>query len=269
LFHSKVKGIKFLILRLDTISDYMKKLFKTLLIVIFFVTQVNLSKAQTVVKMEKSNGIYLMPCKVNGLSLKFIFDTGASNVSISLTEALFMLKNGYLSKNDLKGTEYYTIANGDIEEGTSVRIDLIEIGKVKLYNVEASISHNLNAPLLLGQSALSKLERIEFNYTNNTLTIFNGPDDYVADNSSSESPQSNNQPKAVYNYAEKGAVIKLKNQTIIYSEPYIISKELVKSYGDEYAVIVGFFEQTEYYKISYRNMIGFIKKDRIERTIKY
>ena len=55
--------------------------------------------AQDIIKMEKSGGIYLIPCKVNGLPLKFIFDTGASDVSISLTEALFMLKNGNLKES--------------------------------------------------------------------------------------------------------------------------------------------------------------------------
>ncbi len=129
---------------------------------------------QTVIRMEKANGVFTMPCKVNGLSLKFIFDTGASDVSISLAEAVFMLKNGYLSDNELIGTEYYRIANGDIQEGTKLILREVEIGNLKLYNVSASIVHSLSAPLLLGQSALSKLGKIEFDYGNNTLTIKNG-----------------------------------------------------------------------------------------------
>jgi len=38
---------------------------------------------------------------VNGLSLKFIFDTGASAISLSKSEAVFMLKSGYLSVDDI------------------------------------------------------------------------------------------------------------------------------------------------------------------------
>lgn len=151
----------------------------TFIITVFITLQ---GYSQTVIKMEKVNGVFLMPCKVNGLSLKFIFDTGASDVSISLTEALFMLKNGYLNKEDLIGTEYYRIANGDIQEGTKITLKEIEIGKLKLYNVKASIVHSLSAPLLLGQTALSKLGKIEFDYSNNTLTIKDGPSDYVYDN---------------------------------------------------------------------------------------
>lgn len=127
--------------------------------------------SQTSIVLEKKGGVYLIPCKVNGLNMKFIFDTGASDVTISLTEALFMLKNGYLSKNDLIGTNYYQIANGDIQKGTKILIKRIEIGGKQLFNVQASIIHNSNAPLLLGQSALEKLGKFYFDYSKNALVI--------------------------------------------------------------------------------------------------
>ena len=59
--------------------------------------------SQTVVQMTRSGGVSLIPCKVNGLNLNFIYDTGASDVSLSLTEAGFMLKNGYLAESDFVG----------------------------------------------------------------------------------------------------------------------------------------------------------------------
>jgi len=127
--------------------------------------------SQDIVKMEKSGGVYLIPCKVNGLPLKFIFDTGASDVSISLTEAVFMLKNGYLKESDIKGTVYYSIANGEIEEGTKIIIQKIEVGKQILYNVEASIVHSSDAPLLFGQSAMERFGKFTFDYANLNLTI--------------------------------------------------------------------------------------------------
>ena len=147
--------------------------------------------AQTVVKMEKINDVYVIPCKVNGLNLNFIFDTGASDVCISTTEALFMLKNGYLFERDLIGTEYYRIANGDVEEGTKILIRTIEIGNLKLYNVNASIVHNLNAPLLFGQSALSKLGKFEFDYLRSTLTILGNISNNAYNNSTRNNYSSN------------------------------------------------------------------------------
>lgn len=107
--------------------------------------------------MKYENGIYTIPCKVNGVPMKFIFDTGASDVSISLTEAKFLIKQGLLSDNDIKGKVRYKIANGDIEVGTKINLKEISIDGFILKNVEASIVNQLNAPLLLGQSAISKL----------------------------------------------------------------------------------------------------------------
>jgi clan AA aspartic protease (TIGR02281 family) len=127
--------------------------------------------AQDIIRMEKSGGIYLIPCKVNGLALEFVFDTGASDVSISSTEALFMLKNGYLKVSDLKGKVYYSIANGEIEEGTKINIQKIEVGKLTLYNVEASIVHSAAAPLLFGQSAMERFGKFTMDYSNSNLII--------------------------------------------------------------------------------------------------
>lgn len=82
--------------------------------ILFFFT--NITFAQVSIIMDKKNDVYTIPCKVNGLELDFIFDTGASNVSLSLTEALFMLKNGKLNEEDIIGSSYAQLANGDITE---------------------------------------------------------------------------------------------------------------------------------------------------------
>jgi clan AA aspartic protease (TIGR02281 family) len=121
--------------------------------------------------MEKVGRTYRLPCTVNGLSLNFILDTGADEVSISLSEALFMLKNGYIDENDLLNTEYYQLANGEIVEGTKLVLRTLKIGGLTIKNVEASIVHTMNAPLLLGQSALSKLGMITIDYAKNQLII--------------------------------------------------------------------------------------------------
>lgn len=55
--------------------------------------------SQTIIRMEKVNGVYQIPCKVNGIDLKFILDTGASDIVISKTEANFLVKQGLIVKS--------------------------------------------------------------------------------------------------------------------------------------------------------------------------
>jgi len=119
----------------------------------------------------RGSGTYEVNCKVNDLGLNFIFDTGASDISISQTEALFMLKNGYLSNNDIAGSRKYIDANGDIEVGTKIILKKVDFGGVILKNVSASVVNNKKAPLLFGQSALSKYGKIEIDNEKNTITI--------------------------------------------------------------------------------------------------
>ena len=117
------------------------------------------------------DGTYEVHCKINELGLNLIFDTGASDITISKTEAEFMLKNGYLSKNDITGTSNYMIANGDIEIGTTIVFRKVEFGGLILKNVKASVIENKNAPLLFGQSALGKYGKIIIDNEKKVITI--------------------------------------------------------------------------------------------------
>ena len=128
--------------------------------------------SQVTIQMEKQGNVFYIPGKVNGLNLKFVFDTGASEVCISLSEAIFMIKNGYLSENDIVGSSYSQIANGEIVENTNIILREVEVGGIKLQNVSASVSHTLQAPLLFGQSAIQKLGPIQID--GNKLIIANG-----------------------------------------------------------------------------------------------
>ena len=123
------------------------------------------------VPFTKEGGVTKVKCSVNGLPLSFIFDTGASKVTISSIEATFMYKNGYLSASDFGNSEYFSTASGEVTEGTVVTLRTVEIGGVKLSNVRATVVHNQNAPLLLGQSALSRLGKIEIDNLNNCINI--------------------------------------------------------------------------------------------------
>ena len=126
---------------------------------------------QTVVRMRQEGGVYHIPCKINGIEMEFVFDTGASDITMSLTEALFLFKQGKLSKSDFREPRQYKIADGSIHEGMVVVIQNVEIGNRTLHNVQASIVDNMEAPLLLGQSALARFGRISIDYNRNQITF--------------------------------------------------------------------------------------------------
>ena len=125
------------------------------------------------VPFVKDGGICKVKCQINGLPLHFVFDTGASDVSISQVEANFMMKNGYLSSSDVIGSQQFVDANGDISVGTVINLKSVDFGDFNLKNVRASVVRNQKAPLLLGQSVLSRLGRIEIDNRCQVLRISN------------------------------------------------------------------------------------------------
>ena len=153
----------------------MKKIF---LLIFLFITSSYLF-SQTTIEMEEINGVYYVPCEVNGIPMNFIFDTGASNVSISKTEAEFLIKQGLLTEEDFIEIVNYRIADGSIKEGIQVRLKEIKIKDMILNDITATIVSESSAPLLLGQSAISELGRIEIYqnkliiYPKNELNVYN------------------------------------------------------------------------------------------------
>ena len=100
--------------------------------------QTNHYRGAAYVPLQFNNGTYSVQVKVNDVPMQFIFDTGASTISISNTEALFLYKQGTLRK---------------------------------IENVTASIVPNLDAPLLLGQTFLQKFGKISIDNEKSQLII--------------------------------------------------------------------------------------------------
>lgn len=150
---------------MNKISGFCKIFFLTLCFLF-----INYSYSQKIVEMNKVNGVYQIPCKINGIPLNFIFDTGATDVSLSLIEAEFLFKQGLLSENDFLQKSKYQTADGTIVEGMKINLKSIEIDGIVLKNVSATIIESQNAPLLLGQSAIKRLGR--YSIENNNLILY-------------------------------------------------------------------------------------------------
>lgn len=123
------------------------------------------------IPFTKDGGVCRVKCEINDLPLHFVFDTGASDVSISNVEATFMLKNNYLVPSDIVGKQNYINANGEIIEGTVVNLRKVGFAGLSLANVKASVVRNQKAPLLLGQSVLGRLGKIEIDNERKTLKV--------------------------------------------------------------------------------------------------
>ena len=111
--------------------------------------------------MQNRGGVYYLPCKVNGFSNEFIFDTGASNVCLSKTFLDKLLASGAMSPSDKIGSGSSQIADGSYIKHDLYNIRSLTIGTRTIKNVRAIVINEQNAPLLLGQTAIRRLGKIQ------------------------------------------------------------------------------------------------------------
>jgi aspartyl protease family protein len=109
--------------------------------------------AASAVLYANSQGHYVSDCQINGASLKFLLDTGATTVALNSGDAKF-------ANIDYKHGEpmQMSTANG-VVTAYRVTIATLKIGGLTLNQVEASVLEGGSPPLvLLGMSALSRLD---------------------------------------------------------------------------------------------------------------
>ncbi len=106
-------------------------------------------------------GHYVTSGKINGVKVRFLLDTGATDVAIptKLANRLSLPRGA---------ERQYRTANGMVRAHSTI-LDSVSIGPIIVNNVRASISPGLNMDeVLLGMSVL---KRIEFTQRGDTLIL--------------------------------------------------------------------------------------------------
>ena len=130
-----------------------------------------ISKGTSTVKMETEYGVKYIWIEINGLRLRFIFDTGASSICMSPAEATVLYRQGTLKRDDIIDIQYIQDATGRISAGTRINLRTVKIGDRVLKNIEAIVLDNNEAPLLLGQSALERFGKISIDNNKGEITF--------------------------------------------------------------------------------------------------
>lgn len=117
---------------------------------------------EIVVPYRNENGVKYVSVKVNGVGFDMIFDTGCSGALISVAEANYLYQKGKLTQDDILGFARSTIADGSIVEDMVVNLKEVTINdQILCPDVKATVSSNINAPLLLGNEILDRLATIK------------------------------------------------------------------------------------------------------------
>ncbi len=127
---------------------------------------------KNIVNLKMSGGVFSVPVELNGvLKIDFIFDSGASEVSISPDVAMTLVRTGTIKSQDWLPGKYYQFADGSIAKSARFKLKSIKIGNTIVNNVECSISNSIEAPMLLGQSVLGRFGKYTFDNQKKILIL--------------------------------------------------------------------------------------------------
>ena len=126
------------------------------ILVLFLVVWGQKNSQITITMTEKNGGFYVL-CKVNGVEKEFLFDTGATDIMISLGDVMDITRKGYINEKDFSGDTYTQIANGSIMKGTKINLRTVEVGGLTLTGIPATIVYERTPINCLGLSAIKQL----------------------------------------------------------------------------------------------------------------
>lgn len=126
---------------------------------------------QKTVAMQKDGGTYVVPVLINGvITLKFVVDSGAADVSIPYDVVSTLLRTGTIDNTDFIGRKTYTLADGTEVPSLVIRLRSLKVGDTLVENVIAGIA-DAKGSLLLGQSFLGRFKSWSINNSAHALLL--------------------------------------------------------------------------------------------------
>jgi len=106
---------------------------------------------------QDRGGDFLVIGSANETPVKFLVDTGASDIVLSPSDA----ERAGIDIARLKFDRTFETANGE-GRGAAFTLDELQIGNMKLFNVPVSVNRATMQTSLLGMAFLSRMKSFEF-----------------------------------------------------------------------------------------------------------
>ena len=123
------------------------------------------------IRVAAESGDFVVPVVINEeITLKFIVDSGASDVSIPGDVASILMRTGSLKLADIAGEQAYRLADGSEMISKTVILRSLKVGDVVVENVRATIAP-AEGKLLLGQTFLKRFNAWSIDNANQLLLL--------------------------------------------------------------------------------------------------
>ena len=129
------------------------------------------SNSYSAIPMQKDGGTFVVPVQINSaITLNFVIDSGAADVSIPADVVLTLMRTGTLKNTDFLKEKVYVLADGSEVPSKTFRIRSLKVGDKTVENVTGSVAP-VKGGLLLGQSFLSRFKSWSIDNGKQTLLL--------------------------------------------------------------------------------------------------
>lgn len=130
-------------------------------------------KPEKFIRLIPENGHKFIYTSINGISTKFMLDTGASTSTVSDSYLNQHIRSGFINRNThFKRKGIYNVANGESVIAEVWQLPSMKIGLKTIYNIEIAVMPGINDNVfLLGMSTINKLGNPKIDLSNNKIVI--------------------------------------------------------------------------------------------------
>jgi clan AA aspartic protease (TIGR02281 family) len=124
------------------------------------------------VAMKKKDGNLWVPAQINNVvTIDFVIDSGASDITLPRDVYLTLIRSGTLTKANYIGDVKFGIADGSEVKGVKFKLASLQVGNQVLTDVVASVMPSDTATPLLGLSFLSRFQSWAIDNNSGTLKL--------------------------------------------------------------------------------------------------
>ena len=128
-------------------------------------------KSALSIPLQKHGGTFVVPVLINNaITLNFVVDSGATDVSIPADVVTTLIQTGTLKQEDFLGEKTYKLSDGSKMPSQTFRIQSMRVGDRVIENVTAGVAP-VQGILLLGQSFLRRLKSWSIDNENQALLL--------------------------------------------------------------------------------------------------
>ena len=128
-------------------------------------------KSVSSIPLQRHGGAFVVPVLINNtITLNFVVDSGASDVSVPADVVMALMQAGTLTQEDFVGAKTYTLADGSKMPSQTFHIRSMMVGDRVIENVTAGVAP-MRGILLLGQSFLRRFKSWSVDNENQALLL--------------------------------------------------------------------------------------------------